>query len=129
MSTTVLKAAEHFQVDPSTIRRDIQDGCPCLRKGAKGPGRGALLDLQQVAEWRARRRGPAGLSVEDVLQRIAVTLGECVEHDRLALRVNISREESAAVVIVVWEKCCHAFGKSYPYDRQPDAICAAMRVL
>jgi hypothetical protein len=126
---TVQQVAHHLKVDPCTVRRDIQRGCPCIRKGRKGPGRGALLDLEQVEQWRGRASNTPGLSVEDVLQRIALALGACIERDHLALRVNISREESAAAVIVVWEKCCHVFGKSYPFLQQPEAIRAALHVL
>jgi hypothetical protein len=129
MSATVPQLAKHFALDQATVRRWPHRGCPVIRRGAKGPGRGALFDLAAVEAWRSRVTAPTGLSVDEVLQRIALALGECIEHDHLALRVNISREESAAVVIVVWEKCCHAFGKSYPFDQHPQAIRAAMRIL
>jgi hypothetical protein len=128
-SGTVAQAAKAAKVDPSTVRRWIQRECPVLRRGSRGPGRGALLDLAAVAAWRGRASGPTGLTVEDALQQISTALWECLEKDHADIRAGISREDAAAMLIVAFESCCKIFGKTYPFDQQPTGICALMHVL
>lgn len=132
-SASVHDAAKHFEVDQVTIRRYIRRGCPCLRPGRRGPGLGARLDLDAVATWLTTWRGvsnaPAGLSVEEYLQRIAIILLETVEIDHADICAEISREATAAVLLVVWRCCCRNFGRTYRLDEQPQAIRTLMSFL
>jgi hypothetical protein len=50
-------AARHFGVDPSTVRRWIREGAPCVEPGSAGRTHGARVDLVAVARWRAARLG------------------------------------------------------------------------
>jgi len=129
-AATVKEAAKHFGVDPATVRRWIdKHHCPCVRRGSRGPGHGARLDLAAVAAWRGRANGPAGLSAEDVLQRIAGALWEALEHDHADIRAGVSRDDIAAAFIVVFERCCTTFHVSFRWDQQPEPIRALMREL
>lgn len=67
-SATVAQAAKHFGVDPATVRRWASQGCPTVRKGRRGPGHGAQLDLDAVATWRGRAGGSVGLTPHEALQ-------------------------------------------------------------
>ena len=106
---SVLEAASYFDVDQSTIRRDIQRGCPVLRRGSRGPGRGARLELHAVAQWRGRARGQAGLTPEEALQRIAFVLWASLSQEHVDVRAGIQPDDAAAVLFVVWEQCCQSF--------------------
>lgn len=131
---SVREAARHFGIDPSTIRREIQRGCPVLCRGSRGPGRGARLDVNAVEQWRraqgrGRASGPTGLTPDEVLQRIAVVLLDSLNQAHVDVRAGISREAAAAALLVVWERCCESFGISFRFDGQPAPICALMRLL
>jgi len=126
---TVYEAAKFFQVDPATIRRWLGRGCPAIRNGRRGPGHGAQLDLPAVEAWRGQARGPAGLTPEEILQRIAVALRESLEKDHADIRAGISREDAAAALLVIWERSCKNFGVSFKWDAQPEPIRALMREL
>lgn len=128
-SATVAQAAKHFGVDPATVRRWASQGCPTVRKGRRGPGHGAQLDLDAVATWRGRAGGSVGLTPHEALQRIAVALQETITKDHVDIRAGISREDAAAVLIVAFERCGKTFGHTYRFDEQPVAIRALMRVL
>lgn len=126
---TVAQVAEQEQVDPATVRRWLEKGCPCIWRGRKGPGNGARLDLEQVARWRGRASGPAGPTPEAILQRVAGALLVSLELDHAGVRAGISRDDAAAVLLVVWERCCETFGVSFKFDAQPAPICALMRII
>jgi hypothetical protein len=126
---SVREAAKRFAVDPATVRRWLASGCPSIRSGRKGPGRGAVLDVAAVAAWRGRASGPAGLAVEEVLERIAAALWETVETDHVDIRAGVDRESAAAACLVVWERCCKNFGLSFKFDEEPESIRALMREL
>lgn len=125
---TVTETAQHFQVDPATVRRWIEAGCPCVRKGMPGPGRGAQLDLDAVRAWRGM-----GEAIEpdpkQTLERIASALRQALIEDRADLRADVSREDAAAVLLVTWDRVCNTFGTRYAFDQQPDGIRALMREL
>lgn len=125
---SVLETAKHCQVDAATIRRDIQRGCPVLRRGSKGPGRGAQLDPHAVEQWR-NRKSPAGLSHDEVVQRIADCLLDSLTEDLVHRRAEISKAAAAAVLLIVWERCCASFGVTFKFDPKPASICALMREL
>lgn len=125
----VAQAARHFGVDAVTIRRWIQGGCPCLRRGRRGPGLGALLDLQQVEQWRGASNMSAGLTVEDTLQQIASALCEALTVAHAEIRAGIERAPAAAVLLVAFERCCEKFGKTYRFDEHPLPIRTLMHEL
>jgi hypothetical protein len=129
MTGSAQHVAKRFHVDPATVRRWPANGCPIIRRGRPGPGRGYLFDLEQVAKWRDRANAPPGLSVDDVLQRIALALWEAVEKDHADIRAGIMREDAAAAFLVVWERCCKHFNVNFKFDQQPDPIRALMRNL
>jgi hypothetical protein len=126
MSMTGPQLAKHLGKDPATIRKWPQKGCPVIRRGAKGPGRGALFDLATVEAWRGRATAPAGLSIDDVMQQIAVALWQCLEEDHADIRAGISQDDAATVFVILWERCCKNFGVSFKFDAKPKPIRALM---
>jgi hypothetical protein len=105
---TVAQAAAHFKVDRSTIRKWIAGGdCPVVRRGTRGPGRGAVLDLAAVAAWRGGPvAGPVGFSVDEVMEGVA-----------------------AAVAFMVFGQIAWNFGRAYRTDEYPAAIRALLPLL
>src|SRR4051812_39493095 len=91
---TVAEAAQHFKVDPATVRRWLTAGCPYLRRGRRGPGGGAVLDLEAVQNWRDRPGGPAGSTVDEIMEDIATVLLNTVMQSRVDLRVGITTAEA-----------------------------------
>lgn len=126
---TVQEVANHFRVDRSTVRRWLTAGCPCLRKGTRGPGGGAVLDLQAVAVWRGRTSGPAGPTVDELMDEIAAGCLATITEARADLRVNIRREDAAAVALILFEQIGLRFGRRYRLDDLPEPIRALMREL
>jgi len=126
---SVHEAAQHFGVDVVTIRRWLKTGCPCVRRGRRGPGRCALVDLAQVARWRGEATVAIGVTVEDALQRIASALCDALMNGQADIRAGIDRASCAAVLVVGFEACCRAFGKSYRFDQLPGAIRTLMSEL
>ncbi len=128
---TVAETADHFSVDPSTVRRWIkQPGCPVVRRGRRGPGGGALLDLAAVAAWRGGPvSGPAGFSVDEVMQEIAAGCLATITEAHVDLRLDISKADAAAVVFLVFERIGLRFGRTYRTDEYPAAICALLPLL
>lgn len=65
---TVAAIAQHFDVSPRTVQHWIGAGCPVIRRGRRGNGGGALLDVDQVRAWRQaqqqRDSGGAGVVIE-----------------------------------------------------------------
>lgn len=127
--SSVVAVAQHFGVDAATIRRWIQAGCPTLVPGSRGPGRGARLDLHAVKQWRGRASGQAGMTSDEVVQRIAAALLSALEENHLHIRADISREAAAAALLVVWQNCCETFGVTFRFDEHPDPIRAIAREL
>lgn len=126
---TVQETAQRFDVDPATVRRWLHSGCPCVRRGSRGPGRGAILDFRAVESWRGRALGQAGLEPEEILQRIALALWDAIEKDSAHIRAGISRDDACAAFLVVWERVCKNFNRQFKFDQQPDPIRALMREL
>jgi len=122
-------AAPRLKIDASSLRRWIQRGCPVVRKGRRGPGGAALVDLDKVNAWRGRVNGAAGLSADDVLHRIGTALLEAVEQDHVDIRAGFTKEEAAAAFVVAFERCCKTFGHTFRFDDKPEPIRALMRVL
>ena len=125
---TVRQVAKALRVDPSTVRTWLRRGdCPSVRKGRRGPGGSAILNLQDVIAWRGKGQG--GLATDEVMRRIAEALLESVERDHVDVRVDITKEAAIAAMLIVWDRCCKTFGESFKWDAQPESIRALARQL
>jgi hypothetical protein len=117
---TVLEAAAQEGVNPATVRRKIQtDVWPCLRRGKRGPGNGAVLDLDAI------RQPPRGLTPE----QFAAVLRRALSEDHCDIRAGCPRDDAAAVLLIVWERYCSAVGVMFPFDAEPEPIRALKREL
>lgn len=47
-------AARKLGVSPSTVRRWIQNGAPCVHPGESGRGHGALVFVDELRRWRSK---------------------------------------------------------------------------
>ncbi len=119
---SVSEAAQHFGVDAVTIRRWLMAGCPCVRPGHRGPGRGALVDLEQVALWRGNSSVVGEAPVEEIVQRIASALCGALTEGHADIRAGIDRASCAAVLLSAFDACSRTFGKTYRFDQLPLAI-------
>lgn len=126
---SVREVANFFHVDEVTIRRAIRAGCPCVRRGSRGPGNGALLDLQQVAQWRGQTGSSAEQTTAAILEKIAVVLLRSLKKNHCDIRAGVQRDDAAVILICAWEDLCQALGGSYAFDRQPAAIRTLMSEL
>jgi len=127
---SVGETAKHIGQDAATVRRWIQAGCPVVRPGRRGPGNGAILDLQEVQKWLDARRGPRQEpNPDEILQRIAAVLWQGLNQDHVALRAGISRADAAACLVAVFDSCCESFGYRYQFNTLPEPIRALMREL
>jgi Helix-turn-helix domain len=77
---TVAEAAARFNVSPDTVRRWVRLGCPAIRPGEVGRTRGAVLDLDAVARWRASRAGVDSIP-NDLMERIETALLDVLRRD------------------------------------------------
>lgn len=64
------EAAEALGIDVSTLQRDIAAGCPVVKLGSVGRGKGSRVDLDAVRRWRAGARGDALPVLEAVLMAV-----------------------------------------------------------
>jgi phage terminase Nu1 subunit (DNA packaging protein) len=129
MTGSAQDVARHCRVDAATVRRWPEKGCPVVRRGRPGPGRGYLFDLEQVAKWRDQANGPVGLTPDEILQRVAGALWDALEKDHADIRAGITREDAAAAFLVAWERCCKNFAVSFKFDAHPEPIRALAREL
>jgi len=60
---SINKAARALNKTPSTIRRWVQKGCPCISPSETGRGKGAILNLDDVITWCGGCRRP-GVGME-----------------------------------------------------------------
>lgn len=119
---SVHEAAKHFGVDVVTIRRWLVAGCPCVRPGHRGPGRGALVDLEQVALWRGNSSVVREAPVEEIMQRIASALYGALTDGHADIGAGIDRASCAAVLVAAFDECRRTFGKTYRFDQLPVEI-------
>ena len=118
-------AAQELGIDASTLQRDVQNGCPVIRKGRRGPGDPTLVDLEQVRAWRGQGQAVAAAPDPDViLQQIATALLACLKEDHCDIRAGCFPDDAKAVLLAVWKRMCRTFGKTYPFDQQPAPISA-----
>lgn len=69
------------------------------------------------------------MTVDEVMQKVATALLDCLEKDHVDVCAGVSREDAAAVLLVVFEGCCKGFNRRFAFDAQPEAIRALMRIL
>ncbi len=89
------KAARSLGIDVSTLRRDIAAGCPTVELGSVGRGRGSLVDLGEVRQWRARKRG-------DALATLEFSLIHVFKSD-IAEKIKIEPGKLAYLLIKIYE--------------------------
>jgi hypothetical protein len=79
-SVPIADAARHFDVSVDTMRRWVRLGCPCASPGELGRGKGAMLNLDDVARWRATRAGIDAIPC-DLMVRIETALLDVLRRD------------------------------------------------
>jgi len=127
---TIPQVARHFGVDLSTVRRWIVNGCPVVRRGRRGPGGGAVLDLDAVIVYRGGPvAGRVGFSVDEVMEDVAAALRDAVMRDNLDLRVDITKAQAATACVMLFEQIGKQFGRLVRWDEAPEAIRALMPLL
>ncbi|MEQ1794299.1 MAG: hypothetical protein ABL970_08925 [Nitrospira sp.] len=129
MTGTPHQAARYFQKDPATIRRWITAGAPVLRPGGKGPGRSALLDFQEVEQWRGQAVQAAAEQAGDIFEQVARAFQETIQHDRIEDRTGVSKAQAVSVFMLVFDRLCREHRRHYSIDTLPEGIRALMRVL
>lgn len=80
----IVDAARALGISERALRRDIAAGAPVLRRGSRGRGRAALLDVDAIAAWR-RSRAPRS---DDRLLVLAAEVPEIIGgamHEAFAL--------------------------------------------
>lgn len=99
---TISSAARMLKRSESTIRRWVQRGCPCVRPGETGRGKGAILNLSDVMRWRGG--GVAEISPDERLQSVATVLMDCLKRDGIHERIGITGRELAGLLVLVFER-------------------------
>lgn len=54
---TLSQAAVETGRSVDSVQSDVRAGCPVVRRGERGRGRGTLLDLEEYRRWLLRRAG------------------------------------------------------------------------
>jgi|SRR3989304_1052008 len=100
---SITKAARALNRTPSTLRRWVQKGCPCVRPGEVGRGKGSLLNLNDVIAWR----GGGQVQKEGDAERlgfIADVLMDSLRRDKIHERIGITSKQTAGLLALVYER-------------------------
>jgi len=116
-----IELAEYFHLDPATIRRWPDRGCPVVHRGGRGPGNATQFDLAQVRRWRGKPPGPPGMQPDEALRLIAAAFFDAFDN-HLALRSGCAPADAACVLFLTFEVCCRAFNYRFPPGMQPEPI-------
>ena len=54
MAAPFRQAAQELQVHPATLRRWLREGAPQVRRGRRGKGGAALIDVAAIRAWRGQ---------------------------------------------------------------------------
>lgn len=54
MAAPFRQAAHELQVHPATLRRWLREGAPQVRRGRRGKGGAALIDVAAIRAWRGQ---------------------------------------------------------------------------
>ena len=113
---SITKAARALNRTPSTLRRWVQKGCPCVRPGEVGRGKGAILNLQDVITWRGGG-GVFQASDDERLEFLAGVLMDVLRRDEIHERIGIEASEMAGMLVLIYERY-HKNLTHEPVDRQ-----------
>jgi len=93
------RAAAALGIRTGTLRRWVREGCPVVVRGRRGRGQAALVDPQQVREWReAGAREQAALALAGAVP--LVLAGATVEAWRCAN--GLDKRRLAGVLAATW---------------------------
>lgn len=95
------EAARALGVSTASLRRWIDKGCPVARRGARGRGRAALVDPEQVRTWRDGGTDAAMLCFASRLPELLA--GAVSEAHRLA--DGVDKRRLAGVLAATWYIC------------------------
>ena len=103
---SINEAAKQLNRTPSTVRRWVQKGCPCVSPGETGRGKGAILNLDDVITWRGGGGQVQKQSDDDRLQFIAGVLMDCWRRDKIHNRagIEISQRQLAGILALIFER-------------------------
>lgn len=99
MALPVPEAAEALGVAESTLRRWLREGAPQARRGRRGRGRAALVDVQAVRAWRRAEGG------EDALRALAGEIPELLAgamHQAFTLSDGPHKKALAGALAGAW---------------------------
>lgn len=113
---TINRAARELGKSASTVRRWVQRGCPCVRPGEVGRGKGAILNLQDVITWRGGG-GVFQASDDERLEFLAGVLMDVLRRDEIHERIGITASEMAGMLVLIYERY-HKNLTHEPVDRQ-----------
>jgi hypothetical protein len=102
----LIEAARALKVDPSTLRRWVAAGCPCLEEGTVGRNHGAILDLDVVSRWRAERHDAVSVQRQnaDLLAIIASALIDSLKRDGAHKRVDITEGQASGLLALAYKR-------------------------
>ena len=98
-AVTVAEAAAELGVSERQLRRWLRAGCPVARRGRRGRGGAALLDVDAVQAWRRQA------TAEDALATLAGAVPELVAdavHASFLEAEGVRKSALAGVLCAVW---------------------------
>lgn len=110
---TINKAAIALGKSPSTVRRWIQKGAPTVRPGEVGRGKGSIVRVKDLLQWR----GAVQVPYKERLDFIAGVLMDCLRRDEVGERIEITRRQAAGLLALVYERY-HKNLTHEPLDRK-----------
>lgn len=114
-------AARQLGKSASTVRRWIQRGCPCVKPGEVGRGKGSILNLADVLAWRAGGIAPA--DQDNRLEFVADVLMDSFKRDEITIKIGITTRELAGVLALIYQRYYRNLTHEQPdMDKLPDEI-------
>lgn len=99
----VQDAARALGVTVRTLRRDLAAGAPVVRRGGRGRGRAALVDVAAIEAWRRCRSQAA--ATDDVLRVIAAEIPEILAaacHTAFVTIDGPHKRQAAGILAGAW---------------------------
>jgi len=107
-------AAAELGIGETTLRRWLRAGAPLSRRGARGRGRAALVDVTAIRAWRQ----PASVGIDP--QVLAASLPERIAtalHDAHRELDGPGKRQAAGVLALAWHvACCAVTDELRRYD-------------
>src|SRR3990172_4874448 len=100
---TLREAAQTLRKSESTVRRWVQRGCPCVRPGEVGRGKGAIVNLNDVITWRGGG-GVFQASDDERLEFLAGVLMDVLRRDAIHEPIGITASEMAGMLVLIYER-------------------------